>query len=355
MKALTQMNQFTMFVHHWYKKNRRDLPWRKTNDPYKIWISEIILQQTRVNQGQNYYLKFIKDFPTISHLADASEHEVLKRWQGLGYYSRARNLHFTARYIDKELKGKFPDNYNEILQLKGIGPYTASAIASISFGLPCPAIDGNVYRVLSRYFGIADSPATARGKKNFSELAFMLIPNDSPGFHNQAIMEFGALQCVPQSPNCDICPLAASCYAFSKKMIDQFPVKTKRTKQRNRYFYYFLIENNRCIWLEKRSDNDIWKNLYQLPLVETEKKISEINLEGIIPSYLTNCKPEIRHISSPQRHLLSHQIIFAQLIQLATNKKCFIPPPLIEVDKKNISDFAVPRLIEKLLEKSGYL
>lgn len=354
MNQLAKMNQFVPQIHLWYSINFRDLPWRNTHDPYKIWISEIILQQTRVEQGKNYYLNFINRFPTLKHLAEATENEVLKIWQGLGYYSRARNLHQTARFIQNEMHGKFPETYEEIISLKGIGPYTGAAIASIAFGLPHPAIDGNVYRVLSRYFGISTPIDSGKGKKEFHELASGLLPQKNSGFHNQALMEFGALQCTPKSPNCKNCPLADSCFAFSEKKVEELPVKEKRTKQRNRYFYYFYIDDGKFTWLEKRTANDIWKNLYQFPLLESDKELTDPKITGLkeIP-FLNGHSAIVRKISNPLKHILSHQVIFATLIQVEIAATKSLSNKLIKVEKNSVSDFPVPRLIEILLKNSG--
>ena len=349
------MDPFSANIHAWYTTNKRDLPWRKTSDPYKIWLSEIILQQTRVDQGIRYYHKFTERFPTINHLAEAAEDEVLKLWQGLGYYSRARNLHFSARHIVENHGGRFPDTYEKISALKGIGPYTAAAIASIAFRLPFPAVDGNVYRVLSRYFGISASPQTGEGKKRFAQIAAELLPETNPGIHNQALMEFGALQCVPRNPECNACPLSDSCYAFAQKKVDLFPVKTKKIKQRIRYFFYYFIENEDYTWLEKRTNSDIWKNLYQFPLMETEKELSEEETATLRPSFLNGCSSNLKSISAPRKHILSHQIIFARLIHLETEPHCSLDTSFIRVKKRNLSNFAVPRLMEKLLENTGYL
>ncbi len=256
----------------WYLENKRDLPWRNTDNPYLIWLSEIMLQQTRVAQGMPYFLSFTNAFPTVFDLAVASEEQVLKLWQGLGYYSRARNLHKTAQFVAKELSGKFPDNYNDLLKLKGVGEYTAAAIASFSYNEPVPVVDGNVFRVLSRYFDVETDIASASAKREFTALAFELMPKDSPALFNQAIMEFGALQCVPKSPNCAACVFNESCAALQKKKVDQLPVKSKKLKVINRFFNYLVVldENNNTI-IQKRTAKGIWHNLYEFPLIETEK------------------------------------------------------------------------------------
>jgi A/G-specific adenine glycosylase len=349
------MSNFSTQIHQWYKKNKRDLPWRNSLDPYKIWISEIILQQTRVDQGTAYYYRFIERFPTVKILAEAHEDDILKMWQGLGYYSRARNLHFTARYIQKELDGKFPIQYKTILNLKGIGPYTAAAIASFAYNLPYPALDGNVYRVLSRYFGINTPIDSTKGKKEFHELAEEIIPEGNPGMHNQAMMEFGALQCVPR-PDCSKCPLTGSCFAFQHKMVNQLPVKEKKTKQRHRYFYYYLIEQGDSTFLEKRSGNDIWKNLYQFPLWETPQELADKELVELkkIP-FLNGCKKNLKNITPVRKHVLSHQVIFARLIHIEIESDCHLKNQFLQIDKTNLKNYAVPRLIEKLIEEAENL
>jgi A/G-specific adenine glycosylase len=264
---------FSNVLIKWYLQNKRDLPWRNTTNPYQIWLSEIMLQQTRVAQGMPYFLSFTTAFPTVFDLAAANEEEVLKLWQGLGYYSRARNLHKTAQYIASDLNGIFPGNYADLLKLKGVGEYTAAAIASFSYNEVVPVVDGNVFRVLSRYFDIETDIAQASAKKEFAALAFELIPKDNPATFNQAIMEFGALQCVPKSPNCGICVFNESCAALQKKKVDQLPVKSKKVKVRNRYFNYLVVadENENTI-IQKRTDKGIWHNLYEFPLIETDKE-----------------------------------------------------------------------------------
>jgi A/G-specific adenine glycosylase len=262
---------FTNSLTQWYLQNKRDLPWRKTVDPYKIWLSEIMLQQTRVAQGTPYFLSFVSAFPTVFDLAAANEEQVLKLWQGLGYYSRARNLHKTAQYVADELSGIFPDNYNDLLKLKGVGEYTAAAIASFSYNETVPVVDGNVFRVLSRYFNIDTDIAAASAKKEFADLAFELIPKDNPALFNQAIMEFGALQCVPKIPNCGICIFNSSCAALQKKKVDQLPIKSKKLKVRNRFFNYLVVsDDNENTIIQKRTAKGIWHNLYEFPLIETD-------------------------------------------------------------------------------------
>ncbi len=260
---------------NWYLIFKRDLPWRETSNPYYIWLSEIILQQTQVKQGLPYYDAFVKKYPSVFDLARATEEEILKLWQGLGYYSRARNLHTTAKHIAFNRNGVFPNTYKELLQLKGIGDYTASAIASIAFNEVAAVVDGNVYRVLSRYFGVSTPINSAQGIKEFKALASSLIDKEQPAVYNQAIMEFGATQCKPKNPNCDVCPLKNSCVALQKQIIDQLPVKLKKTKVTTKYFNFIVcVDQDKNILFEKRNKKGIWRNLYQFPLIETEKSLN---------------------------------------------------------------------------------
>ena len=263
----------------WYLQNKRDLPWRNTTDPYPIWLSEIILQQTRVAQGTPYFLSFISTFPTVFDLANASEEQVLKLWQGLGYYSRARNLHHTAKYVAFELAGKFPSTYFHLLKLKGVGEYTAAAIASFCYNEAVPVVDGNVFRVLARYFDMETDIALASAKKKFAALAFELMTKDNPkkvnpAVFNQAMMEFGAVQCVPQSPNCVICVFNSSCAALQKKKVNLLPVKSKKLKVKNRFFNYLVVSDaNENKIIQKRTSKGIWHNLYEFPMIETTEAV----------------------------------------------------------------------------------
>lgn len=261
---------FSKQLIYWYLHNKRNLPWRDTNNPYTVWLSEIILQQTRVDQGMSYYFQFIKHFPTVFDLAEASEEQVLKLWQGLGYYSRARNLHYSAKYIVNELNGIFPATYKELLKLKGVGDYTASAIASICFNEPTAVVDGNVYRVLSRYFGIDTAINSSAGIKIFKQLAQQLIDEKNPGTHNQALMEFGALMCKPGNPDCGICPLNSSCFALSKNCIKNLPIKEKKAKIKTRHFNYLVIHSSDQKTTIVKRETGIWQNLYEFPLIESD-------------------------------------------------------------------------------------
>lgn len=292
----------------WYLAHKRDLPWRKTNNPYAIWLSEIMLQQTRVAQGLPYYFAFLEAFPTVFDLANAHEEQVLKLWQGLGYYSRARNLHSTAKHVATELNGKFPNNYADLLHLKGVGDYTAAAIASISYNEVVPVVDGNVYRVLARYLGIETDISSPKAKKEFTALAFELMDKKQPAVFNQAIMEFGALQCVPKNPDCTICPLNNSCFGLANKKVATLPVKIKKTKVINRYFNYLLIIDTEDKTIaHKRNQKGIWHNLYELPLIETEKPESSEVITEMIKAKVPKLTTIIHLTSETTVHKLSHQ------------------------------------------------
>lgn len=351
------MDVFNSRIHQWYSLFKRNLPWRDTRDPYFIWLSEIILQQTRIEQGLAYYQKFTETFPTITDLANASEDQILKLWQGLGYYSRARNLHFTARYIREHYKGEFPQQHHLILSLKGVGEYTAAAIASISFHQAYPAIDGNVFRVLSRFFGISEPIDTSIGKKTFSAIAKELIKGTDPGMHNQALMEFGALQCTPQKPGCLNCPLQDLCYAFSANKIAELPVKLKKTKQRDRYFNYLVFSDGDKTWLRKRTGKDIWENLFEFPMIETSEAISIDTLLSM-PEVIQLVNPDFASIKSVEDwkvHLLTHQRINYRIIQVNLLQEIIMPLNMIEVNKKDIFNFAVPKLLETYLTGDNYI
>ena len=338
---------FSKQLVQWYLQNKRDLPWRGTTNPYEIWSSEIILQQTRVDQGIGYYYKFIEHFPTVNHLANASEDQVLKLWQGLGYYSRARNLHFSAKYIVNELNGEFPIDYANILKLKGVGDYTASAIASICFNEATAVVDGNVYRVLARYFGIFIPINSTKGIKEFKLLAQQLLNTKIPGTHNQAIMEFGAKMCKPQNPDCTICPLNSSCVALEKKEIKMLPIKENKIKIKKRYFNYLVVHTeDNMTTLEKRAKG-IWTNLFQFPLVETNQKIEE---EQLFETDLFNTLFSSLNISvklfnnNPIIHKLSHQHIFTTfwIIKTPQTEK-------FSINWNTIEQFPVPVLIDNFL------
>ncbi len=337
----------------WYDKNKRDLPWRKTANPYFIWLSEVILQQTRVEQGTSYYLKFIGKYPTVAKLAAANESEILKLWQGLGYYSRARNLHAAAKEIVLNHKGTFPASYADIRALKGIGDYTAAAISSFAFRQKHAVVDGNVFRFLSRYFGISTPINSTQAKKEFHDVAYELLADNAPNQFNQAIMEFGALQCKP-SPDCSSCPLNSSCLAFENNSVRNFPVKIKKQKSRNRYFYYLVLRKNNAIYLNQRTGKDIWQNLYEFPLIETKKRIknSDISNEPEWRRLFNSDEVIIGQISKERKHILSHQILHAKFVEINIKEKNFsVPSHWEKVSQSKISKYAVPRLIDKYLQE----
>ncbi|MBT3919889.1 MAG: A/G-specific adenine glycosylase [Flavobacteriaceae bacterium] len=329
----------------WYLAHKRDLPWRTTAIPYYIWLSEIILQQTRVEQGLPYYKAFVSKYPTVNKLANAAEQEVLKLWQGLGYYSRARNLHATAKYVSNELNGVFPTSYRELIKLKGVGDYTASAIASICFNEATAVVDGNVYRALARYFGIATPINSSLGIKEFKNLAQQLIDVDKPGNHNQALMEFGARQCKPQNPNCDVCIFNDSCVALQQKKISELPVKLKKTKVKNIYFNYIvLISENKNTFLQKRIGKGIWQNLYEFPLIETEKDIEIEELNSLRVFQDVSKKFEINSLilynEVPILHKLSHRNIYTRFWIAETSKNNYKA-----ISISQIETYPVPKLI----------
>lgn len=300
---------------NWYNIHHRDLPWRSTTDPYVIWLSEVILQQTRVEQGLPYFQRFLNHYPNVAAFAAASEDEILKLWQGLGYYSRGRNMLSTAQQVMDKHHGAFPKAYHQLIQLKGIGEYTAAAISSFSSNETQAVVDGNVFRVLARYFGIETPINSSLGKKQFSSLAQELINNQIPSLYNQAIMEFGALQCKPKAPACHTCPVRLGCFAFANKKVNDLPVKIKKLKIRERWFNYFLCRNHDSILAKKRQAGDVWQQLYDFPLIETQMPASECpDFMNLVREYFGN---EVRiNIISRKRHLLTHQIINVQFFAL---------------------------------------
>lgn len=336
----------------WYNEYKRELPWRDTTDPYIIWISEIILQQTRVDQGYAYFNRFVNQFPSVDLLANAEEDEVLKLWQGLGYYSRARNLHATAKMIMDEYNGVFPRNYKDVLSLKGVGDYTAAAIVSFAYNQPYAVVDGNVYRVLSRIFGVDDPIDSSRGKKMFAEIASAELDDINPGLHNQAIMEFGALQCVPVSPDCGICPASSICLAYIQHKVGLYPVKGGKQKIRNRYFHYFDIRCNDYMFLHKRTAKDIWMNLFELPLIETE---NEVSLEALYSNgdfvriFNNAINFRIKYVFQV-KHVLSHQIIHTKFYKIEV-EDILIDGEYLRIKAENVDDYPVSRLVHKYLER----
>jgi len=333
------MADFSILIQEWYRLNKRDLPWRDTNSAYKVWISEIILQQTQVIQGLDYYIKFVSNFPTIYDLANADEDEVLKLWQGLGYYSRARNLHFAAKQVVNDFNGVFPIAYKDLMVLKGVGEYTASAISSIISNLPHAVVDGNVFRVLSRCFLIATPINSTKGKKEFTILANELLDPKHAGDHNQAIMEIGALVCKPKNPQCDVCPIQTKCLSFGDNTMLDYPKKDKKVKVRNRYLNYIVTTDKTNIVIKKRGPKDIWQGLFDFPLIETDKASDDMGVEIYLDKQI--------------KHILSHQHIYASF-WIKEVKKLTIEEPEKIVKLTDLEDYALPQLLVKYLNTSDY-
>lgn len=343
------MNNFNRLIINWYRRNKRDLPWRETKNPYFIWLSEVILQQTKVNQGLKYYEKFTTNYPTVQDLANASEQSILNDWQGLGYYSRARNLHASAKQIMNEFDGIFPSSYNEIKKLKGVGEYTASAIASFAFDLPHSVLDGNVYRVLARYFDVSTPIDSTEGQKSFMYLANEMRPETDVNTYNQAIMEFGALQCTPVNPDCSICPLSSTCLAKINDTIKERPIKKNKIKITNRYFHYLHFQDSKSTVLEKRTEKDIWLNMYQFPLIEKQKEIEPIQIIKEIQQSHFIKNISIKH---KEKHILSHQHINTMFYLINEIPASILNNPnYIVIDKSELSNYPIPRLIDRYLEK----
>ena len=328
---------FAATLLQWFKKNGRSLPWRETNDPYAIWLSEVILQQTRIAQGMSYWERFMAQWPTVNDLAAATENEVLKAWQGLGYYSRARNLHTAAQQVVK--LGGFPQTFKELKTLKGVGDYTAAAIASIAFGEPVAVVDGNVYRVLSRYYGIDTPIDSTEGKKEFQTLAQTLLPINEPADYNEAIMDFGATQCTPNSPHCSACPLCETCVAFREQRINELPVKSKKVKQRERHFTYLYIEYEGKIAIHQRGAGDIWQGLWEFP-----------QAEQFTSSEDSAWKTEAQLLQKGVKHILTHQILLADIYLWRPKNRPQLPSEFIWIEKQDLEKYALPRLIEILLK-----
>jgi len=337
----------------WYNDHKRELPWRDITDPYRIWISEIILQQTRVNQGLSYYNRFIERFPTVEILAEADEDTVLKYWQGLGYYTRARNLHKAARQIRNSFNGIFPTGHSDILKLSGIGEYTSAAISSFAYNQPYAVVDGNVYRVLTRLFGIQTPIDSNSGKKEIAILAQNLLLTSDPALHNQAVMEFGALQCIPASPDCTSCPLASVCIAFEKNTVAELPVKSKKKKSTHRFFNYLFIQDQENTFLQKRIARDVWQNLYEFPLIETDRLFTTAELledEEFQTIFDGINEVEVHKISNPMKHILSHRVIFAQFFSIKISGKNERIHQFVKVPLNKVDHYAVSRLMELFLE-----
>jgi A/G-specific adenine glycosylase len=361
---------FAATLLEWFRENGRELPWRGTKDPYAIWLSEIILQQTQVKQGWEYWERFMRHWPTVADLAAATEDEVLREWQGLGYYSRARNLHYAAKQI--VALGHFPDTLDEIRKLKGVGDYTAAAIGSIAFGLPAAVVDGNVYRVLSRYYGISTPINTTQGKKEFQTLAQSLLPSDNyplsivhsqlppAAAYNQAIMDFGAIQCTPTKPQCHQCPLQDTCTAFREGRVAELPVKQKTLKVKERRLTYIYIRCQGMTAIHRRPAGDIWQGLYEPLLIDNGKLIidnwaAQNNYPLSIIHYPLLAK-QVKSIINYQllaqqvKHVLTHRVLYADFYLLETEEKPALPPDYFWIPEADIDNYAVPRLVEILLE-----
>jgi len=329
----------------WYLKNKRELPWRDTTDAYVIWLSEIILQQTRVEQGMPYFYRFIEKYPDVKAFSEADEGDILNLWQGLGYYSRGRNMLKTARQVVELYDGEFPADYKQLIGLKGIGEYTAAAISSFSANEARAVVDGNVYRVLARYFGIEEPINSTKGKKMFQEIANDLLNREHPGLHNQAMMEFGAMLCKPKNPDCAICPVRTECYAFNNNAITILPQKIKKAKIRERFFNYLLVTDGDTVLMNKRDEKDIWANMYDLPLIETFSYVlpSEI---ATLPQAKELFGDDIQIIKtfSTKKHLLTHQHIYTQFIQVNT-KPVKLKKEWFYIEVKDLKKLAFPKII----------
>jgi len=348
---------FSRKIISWYEENKRALPWRESRDPYKIWLSEIILQQTRIAQGLPYYLKFVDNFPDVKSLAQAPQDKVLRLWQGLGYYTRARNLHACARRIETELNGKFPTSFQQLKQLPGIGDYTAAAIASIAFGEPVAVVDGNVFRVLARIFGIDKDIASNEGKAFFFAKANSLIPIDQPDVFNQAVMEFGALHCTPQNPRCDTCTFTNSCVARLHEMQSMLPVKSAKQKVRKRYFHYIIVNYRGKLLMRRRKPGDIWSGLYDFMLVETRRTAKA---EMLWKEEMSLKSLQITKVSKIYKHVLSHQQLITRFIEVKLASAEAVKPLIKKENlkfytKSQIEHLPKPILINRFLKESGML
>ena len=357
---MTQKLFFTKKLLEWYEPNHRPLPWKGIKNPYFIWLSEIILQQTRVEQGLPYYLKFIQKYPEINALAKAPEDEILKLWEGLGYYSRARNLHTAAKEIVANHKGIFPKKFEEILKLKGVGDYTASAIASFAYDLPRAVIDGNVYRVLTRFFGVYTPVDTSKGKKEIHLLADCLLDTKQPALYNQAIMDFGATQCTPNAPDCSGCILKTDCTAYAMKKVRTFPVKSKKIKKRKRYFYYLVLKQKGKLLLRKRKDKDIWAGLYDFPLIELNNQVDKARVEETLQDspewnyWLKDKDTTTLSVSEIFRQTLTHQNISAIFLEFEYNSDLILKKEnYITVPINALKNYAFPQIINQFLKSKN--
>lgn len=327
--------------------NNRQMPWKGEKDPYKIWLSEVILQQTRVEQGWEYYNRFIRQFPHVYDLAQADDGFVFKMWEGLGYYQRCRNLLKAARFIVDKYNGKFPVTYNEIIDLPGVGAYTASAIASFAFDLPHAVVDGNVLRVLSRFFGFDTPIDSTEGKKLFNELAQQLLPKDKPGLYNQAIMDFGATVCKPKLPECKVCPLRNKCVAFQTQQINQLPVKLKRIEKKSRYFHFWILEHNNQVLIQQRGNKDVWKELHQFPLVET---LSDEHYPSPFVQWENLQLSDVSILASKVKQELTHQSLTMTFYK-ANVTETRVPKGYFWVKKSKLSEYAFPKVLTSVIDK----
>ncbi len=345
-------NPFAATILAWFRENGRTLPWRETKNPYAIWLSEIIMQQTRIAQGWEYWERFMSQYPTVNDLAAASEDDVLKLWQGLGYYSRARNLHAAAKQI--VALGKFPDTLDGIKALKGVGDYTAAAIGSIAFGIPAAVVDGNVYRVLSRYFGIDTPINTTQGKKEFMALAQSLLPIDEASSYNQGMMDFGAIQCTPQSPKCLLCPLSETCEALRSGKVDELPVKLKTLKVKTRHLTYIYIRCNGYVAIHRRGEGDIWQGLWEpfnASIHEDKASTSIAEVIGLLHlSDFPTSSYKFSLLAKDVKHVLTHRILLSDFYLLETDQRPQLSNDYIWIREYDIEQYGVPRLIEIMLE-----
>lgn len=350
--------KFGGIIRAWYKKNSRDLPMRRTRDPYKIWIAEVILQQTRMDQGLPYYLKFIAAFPDVASLASAPEEKVLKLWQGLGYYTRARNLQAAARDVEERFGGQMPSDYQGLLSLKGVGRYTAAAIASFCYGEPVAAVDGNVSRVIARLYGVEEAINSSAGATQIEALAAELMDPEDPGTHNQAMIEFGALLCVPSSPDCERCPLNTRCVAYGTRRVDSLPAKIPKKKPVDRWIWFYIIYKQGEIILMQRGTRDIWKSLYQFPALESGVRVSDSRMMDAWTGLFAPAPPPAFHLrkQSPEiKHQLTHRTLHARFIHLELLEwPDELPAGWIKISVDRVDDFPVPRLINRYLESINF-
>jgi len=346
------MNYFQINILKWAKNNARRLPWKRYNDAYTIWLSEVLLQQTRVQQGLPYFNAFKKKYPTVFEMAKAQEDEILKLWEGLGYYARARNMYYTAQYLVNECNGIFPENYEGLLKLKGVGEYTAAAIASFAYNEPVAVVDGNVYRVLSRFFGIKTPIDSTMGKKEFKLKAQENLLKNKAAIYNQAIMDFGALQCSPKKPNCKTCPLNKKCKALQTNTINLLPKKSKKVKQKHRYFIFIIVKYKDKQFLVKRTQKDIWQGLFQFPLIEVDETVflKEEQFNQLIIDNFKLSKFSFDGISQAFKQKLTHQKIMAKFVTINSSQKNHTKNNWIAVNEKEMLKFAFPKIIDCFLK-----